>query len=365
MASNMHVDQTSCQDRQLEEYEVLKAIYPDFISNSSAFSTDNIIRLKLGIELPSETGFQIFHSTPTYGLTLQATSITLLFLPPILIDVYLPKEYPSCQPPQILSISAEAQWFSKEDALRSTLLDSWQRGETILYSWIEFVRSGQFLRELDPSAGDGNVETIRLVHDVPEILIESLIQHDANARRMAFEKGSYTCAVCLEAHRGTKCVQLSCSHVFCKPCLEEFWTISVREGELTKVRCIDLGCMKSKKETSEEEIQEVLSSTAFSRWKWLKEKREFEKDSDHIYCLVCDGPVKAPDHGQEDGAWTRFRQCSSFHFTFCKVCKRAWYHLFLSVFQYPNPLVSLQAWPNVRVSCAVTGSHAIHRRHHR
>ncbi|KDR84872.1 hypothetical protein GALMADRAFT_297648 [Galerina marginata CBS 339.88] len=333
----MDEDQNICSTLQLEEYEVLKAIYPDFISNDSIFTNDKIIHFKLSVELPAETAVQIVPPS-TDGPRPPEVTITLQYLPPIWIDIFLPEEYPMQRPPEILRVHVDASWFIQEDALKSRLLESWQFGEAVLFSWIEFVRSGQFIYNLEvsPELEHSDSESIRLLYDNPGLLAQRLVDHNAKAKQHAFGLGTYECAVCLTTQKGTQCIRLSCSHVFCKPCLEQFWTIAVREGELSKIKCADPECMKVKKVAVEEEMQGVLSASVFSRWRWLKEKREFEKDIDHSYCPICENPVKRPDPdtGQED-AWARFRQCQNCNFSFCKACKCSWHG---PHFECPVPL---------------------------
>ena len=69
---------------------------------------------------------------------------------------------------------------------------------------------------------------------------------------------------------------LSCSHVFCRGCLEDFWKLCISEGDAGRVGCPDPHCVKEGREANEEEVRRVVTEQEVQRWKWLKKKREWE-----------------------------------------------------------------------------------------
>jgi E3 ubiquitin-protein ligase RNF14 len=75
-------------------------------------------------------------------------SLNLSTLPPLLLHLSLPLGYPINASPQILSIRATHLWLSKLLQLQAKLREQWQ-GEGVLYTWIEYIRTGEFLPELD------------------------------------------------------------------------------------------------------------------------------------------------------------------------------------------------------------------------
>ncbi|KAF8168223.1 hypothetical protein B0H34DRAFT_815744 [Crassisporium funariophilum] len=315
----MDTDINLCAALQVEEYEVLRAIYPDWISDDD-FNTDRILHLEIFVELPQESLVQVVSFDGS-----AESSATVSVLPPIQIDVLLPYDYPLKQPPKIIALRTHHSWLTTVNQVKSALLDSWQSGEIVLYTWVEFIRSGQFLR--DGGSISDSTTTIRLVHNNPGIIVQHFTNHDSDVKVKTFEESSYSCAVCLGAHKGTQCIRISCSHVFCKECLKEFWTMSIRSGELAKVGCVDPGCLKLRTEATSLEVQKVVPVHAFNRWLWLREKREFDKDIRNVYCPRCEGFVKVPDevkNGVED-AWTRLRTCSTCRFSFCKTCRTSWH----------------------------------------
>lgn len=88
--------------------------------------------------------------------------LSLATLPPILLDVLLPATYPY-SPPIIQSLHATHSWLPLDRKLQRMLLETWQDGEGVLYSWIETIRSGEFLDSLDMLCDMKGQEAIRYV----------------------------------------------------------------------------------------------------------------------------------------------------------------------------------------------------------
>jgi len=72
--------------------------------------------------------------------------MTVAALPPVRLSVRLPLAYPLRLPPVLLSISAAHDWLLDIGLLSAQLLERWEEGETILYTWIEYIHTGEFLR---------------------------------------------------------------------------------------------------------------------------------------------------------------------------------------------------------------------------
>lgn len=135
--------------------------------------------------------------------------------------------------------------------------------------------------------------------------------------------------MCLESHKGAKCLQLSCDHIFCRSCLEDFWKLFILEGDVGKVGCPDPVCVKGGREATEEEVARVVTADEVSRWKWLRQKRETDRDPDVIHCPLpfCQTPVPKPKTDEDESrpsGWSRLRTCPSCGFCFCSFCKRTW-----------------------------------------
>jgi E3 ubiquitin-protein ligase RNF14 len=103
------------------------------------------------------------------------------------------------------------------------------------------------------------------------------VHHDTTLQATRFSQNAYECQVCLTSVKGAKCIMLSCAHVFCRACLEDFWKLCVEEGDVSRVGCPDPTCVKEARLVDEEELRRVLTEEEVRRWRWLKQKQELEK----------------------------------------------------------------------------------------
>lgn len=88
------------------------------------------------------------HNLPNGSGTSGPTALSLTTLPPILLDVFLPQAYPYV-PPQIRTVHATHSWLPQVSSqLRDHLAEKWEAGEGVLYAWVEWIRTGEFLDEL-------------------------------------------------------------------------------------------------------------------------------------------------------------------------------------------------------------------------
>ncbi|KAF9073752.1 hypothetical protein BDP27DRAFT_1288622 [Rhodocollybia butyracea] len=246
-------------------------------------------------------------------------------LPPLLIHVILPEAYPLAVPPQLVSIRSTYLWMPYISQLHQLLVDMWQ-SEGVLYNWIEFIRSGQFLEKLGMAKDNG---VILIQHSTPQLLVPLLTGFESSARSNEFNQNSYPCSVCLSSFKGSKCLQLSCGHVFCRTCLEDFWGLCITEGEVSRVGCPDPQCVKEGRQADEEEVARAVSEETVVRWRWLKEKVMMDRDPTISICpmVLCQKPVPKPHDitANEESGWHRLRTCSSCSYSFCSFCKRTWH----------------------------------------
>lgn len=129
----------------------------------------------------------------------------------------------------------------------------------------------------------------RIPHPAPDILVDLLSTHESASYNLRFAQYSYPCSICLAHLKGSKCLQLTCGHIFCRSCLRNFWQMCVTEGDITRVRCPDPACTKDGTDASEEEVARVLTSEEIERWRWLKEKHAMEQGVSfliHQYMLL-------------------------------------------------------------------------------
>ncbi|TFK76877.1 RWD-domain-containing protein [Pluteus cervinus] len=316
------------QQLQQEEYEVLESIYPECISG-------NVVRTSLKLEVPIEFDqprrVQVIEDgtlSRNQAPETQIDTVELLVetLPTILLNITLPETYPVDCPPELVSIRSTHSWVSETSRLHSLLTSKWQPGDGVLYDWMEYIRTGSFLDELN-LISPTDPDLIQIPHPAPQMLSPLLIAFDQSTRSRHFAENSYLCGVCLSSHKGSNCVQLTCQHVFCRPCLEDFWKLCIAEGEVGRVGCPDPECVKSKREATEEEVARIVTEQELQRWKWLREKRIYDKDPSVVNCPMefCQSPVPRPGSVEADSGWDRLRSCSRCMFSFCVFCRRTWH----------------------------------------
>jgi E3 ubiquitin-protein ligase RNF14 len=327
----------------------VQSIYPDSTAATSekpGIASGDNITLELPISLDGCRVELVSDATqkPSSG----SLSIALSHLPSIFMKLRLPSSYPSTSRPQLMSISCNHSWLSDDhterlaDYLRNKLEDTPLSDGGILWDLCEWFRSGEFLRSMKLLTPDGlkcvnshhfsiymNYNPVRLSHPAPALLLPILRQHDALANSLAFESQTYGCSICITSIKGKRAVLLSCSHVFCKECLVDFWTLLVTEGDIFRVGCAHEQCVKEKRLANEQELVSVLPAMLVERWKLLRQKRAAELDPTLQFCPVtlCQALVSSPypeiPAGQETGS-QRLRTCDQCQFSFCSLCRRSW-----------------------------------------
>ncbi|KAI0961290.1 hypothetical protein AcV7_000428 [Taiwanofungus camphoratus] len=265
-------------------------------------------------------------NSPASSATPVLNQLSLSVLPALLLDILLPPAYPY-SPPVILSLHATHSWLPLGLILQRRLLEMWQEGEGVLYIWIEWLRNGDFLEALNLTSALHEEQVIRISHPAPHILVPALKAYDKSTQLARFSQASYTCEICLTSTKGARCTPLSCSHVFCRSCLEDFWGLCITEGDVGRVGCPDPQCVKDGCEANEEEVRRVVTEEQVRRWRWLREKRALEKDPTIIHCPMsfCQYSVPKPENVEEGSVWERLRTCPECGYSFCAYCKRTWH----------------------------------------
>ncbi len=164
-------------------------------------------------------------------------------------------------------------------------------------------------------------------------------------KQSRFSQTAYHCEICMSSIKGARCILLSCSHVFCRSCLEDFWRLSITEGDIGRVGCPDVNCVKEGREAKEEEVRRAITEEELRRWKWLRQKRLFDRgkpsevtalfqqkldlgiaDPSIVHCPLsfCQAPVLKPDDAEEGTGWERLRTCQECGYSFCVYCRRTW-----------------------------------------
>lgn len=317
-----------CAMMQEEEWEVLKSICPDVCIHNDAGPFGRTIKLEIPVELSPAQTVTVIPSACDSHTTAPSTS-PLTALPPFLLALILPPQYPLRASPRITSLTSTHAWFpsGKIRDLHTLLAGMWTHdSQGVLYDWVAFLSGPEFLDSLslkNSSAG------ITIINPSPLTLLPLLESHNTHAQDAAFAETTYPCAICLSPYKGRHCVRLACTHVFCRSCLSDFWRSCIAEGDIGRVGCPDPGCVKAGHEAGEEDVVRVVNEEEVKRWKWLRAKRVLERDPGMVHCPVtfCQTPVPSPQIPKEDeeSGWARLRTCPTCEFAFCAFCRRTWH----------------------------------------
>ena len=352
-----------CAEQRSEEWEVLsvrrisqvhgglsiilQSIYPDCVSRDASNGT-----LKFEVPVELERPMDVF-VTESGNAESQDHHLSLSSLPPILLEIVLPPAYPLHAAPEIVSFHISGSWIPRSGRLLKKLRGMWQPGEVILYAWVECIRGADFLNSMNiiqdgtlryVGARNGSsvlIASNRIPHATPHLLLPFLTAYESKSQSSKFNLTSHSCTVCFETLKGSRCLQLSCSHIFCKACLRDGWSLYITEGDVVRVGCLDPQCVKDEQEATEDEVRRVVTEEEVRRWKWLREKKSAERGESHrlpipqrlspadpsiVLCpmFLCQTPVPKPAGVEEENGWERLRTCPSCNYSFCSFCKRTW-----------------------------------------
>jgi E3 ubiquitin-protein ligase RNF14 len=207
-----------------------QSIYPDVCISNDAEPFGRTIKLEIPVELSPARSVTII-SPQNHS---HATS-PLVALPPFLLALILPPEYPLRAPPRITSLTCTHGWYPGSD-LHAHLAEMWMHdSQGVLYAWVAFISGAEFLQS----------EDITIINSSPLTLLPLLESYNTHAQDTAFAETSFSCAICLSPHKGRHCVRLACSHIFCRSCLSDFWGSCITEGDIGRVGCPDPLCVKA------------------------------------------------------------------------------------------------------------------------
>ncbi|KAL1987150.1 hypothetical protein VTN96DRAFT_4756 [Rasamsonia emersonii] len=304
----------------------------------------------------------------------------LSYLPPLSLEIELPQGYPSEEPP-IFNISTNPPWLPLPQI--SKLLDDgrrlWEESgkDMVVYTYIDH------LQQLSETAFD-LAQTPDAEVRLPRSLKIAMLDFDMKAKREKFEQETFECGVCLEPKKGVNCHRmLRCSHVFCIPCLQDFYNTCIKEGDVDSVKCLAPDCGKdphpapappsdqseqpqqTKKRKKQDRtlnpselLQIPLEQETVQRYVFLKRKKKLEADKTTIYCprKWCQGVARSKRHPKPSDPITddlgdsddddendvmnfdplgdeaqlppvadRVVICEDCGYAFCCVCKKGWH----------------------------------------
>lgn len=374
--------ESALEDERTEELSSIKAIYPDelVIDSQDPFQASIQLLVSPTTPLPILFPLPVDGASPT---TLPATLVPvhtgqilrtdppkpdvhkLSYLPPLHLQIALPEGYPSENAPQF-KLSTSPQWLPLNiiKRLQDEGLSLWEEygREPVLFSYITQLQEAA-------DRGFDIVDRLGGMLEVSQEMKIALLDFDIKTKRETFEQETFECSICLEPKKGSTCFRLPrCSHVFCIPCLQDFYNNCIAEGDVNGVKCLSPGCGKGqgtggnntrRKKKSEslltpnELLQIPLENPVVQRYVEMKRKKRLESDKSTIYCprKWCQGAARSKkypkitditqivefdDSGSEDDAAPeeapekdRLAICEDCSYAFCRVCLAGWHGEFV------------------------------------
>ncbi|KAI5289395.1 translation termination inhibitor protein itt1 [Ascosphaera aggregata] len=386
MSIEISVTNSSDDDRSIE-ISSLTAIYPEITVEDG---DSRIFRLHLEIPVsPAQPQRVVFQRTLNNlsnrgALVLQNDNgIAISHFPPLQLHIDLPEGYPLSEPPSFTMLDSQPAWLSpsRKAELIADGRRLWEEcgKDLVLFTYIDYLQ-----QEADNLFSLSSDSTDPLVLPLESQAL--LLDYDNMEKRRRFEQQTFNCGVCLEPKKGLVCHRLSrCSHVFCRSCLQDFYTACIIEGDIASVKCLSTGCAKELSKSQQgnkfnklrdhglgpsELLQIGLRHNLVERYISLKRKNRLESDRRTVYCPRewCQGAAKSKHHpkvidimkdssylfektdddgekaeeeGKEDTDYTPFDPkgpddqlppmservavCEDCGYAFCIVCRKGWH----------------------------------------
>ncbi|KAI5301171.1 translation termination inhibitor protein itt1 [Ascosphaera atra] len=309
-------------DERSIEISSIAAIYPELVQDPSSpfkFSLEipvfpvtpqKVVFRRLSADNSDQDTLQAPEDAQGPGLRAEQAHV-MTYFPPLLLSIDLPDGYPSeCAPN--FTIETEPMWLP--ESRRKQLVEDGRQlwkdcgGSMVLFSYIDYLQ--QEAEQLF-SLSDSPDQALALPID----LQAAMLDYDQKTKRYKFEHSTVECGVCLEPKKGRVCHKLSrCGHVFCIPCLQDFFTACIKEGDIASVRCLAAGCAKEYSNSSAqvggtakqrdptlspgELLQIPLEKDLVERYVALKRKNKLEADKRTVYCPRewCQGAARSKRH---------------------------------------------------------------------
>ncbi|KAH8652395.1 RWD domain-containing protein [Xylariales sp. PMI_506] len=312
-------------DVRQEELSTITAIYLDELTLDQNDPFTFTVELSVSLSKPLVVRFPAASGTaptgqlhPTQGphAENQVDSHELTNLPSLHLRIHLPEGYPEKQPPQVL-ITTSPPWLPSEivEKLQGNVKTLWEEigHDQVIFTYIDVVQ--QSVENVFGLVGKDNTLEVGPEHKI------AILDYDIEAKRRAFEKGTFDCGICLDPKKGSVCHRMiDCGHIFCVQCLQDFYNNAITEGSVASVRCLEPNCAETREKAARdatsdrrrkpkmfinpsELLQIPLEQEMVKRYVTLKHKSELESDKNTVYCprSWCQGAARSKRHKKPEG----------------------------------------------------------------
>ncbi|KAK9891252.1 hypothetical protein WA026_013563 [Henosepilachna vigintioctopunctata] len=362
-------------EKQKDEVTALESIYTD--EEFSYFKEGNVhkITVKIFPILPQNFCLTYKHCN---GTTLEEKKIFISNLPPVILSIILPLDYPSVSPP---IYTLRSSWLRYQAMLKlcNELNRLWNmnKGQEILFTWMNFLQNDllEFLNikdtiDIDQAlayyrisksnferdsqicttnnslncnsnnnhnvAGSSKEPQKKMIRNmrrtrhkaldtrvICDIIgnknpLQMLIDYNEMKSQAQFMKDLFKCNICFADKLGQYCTKfIPCSHVFCKECTANYVRTKIGDGSVQNILCPEEKC---ESELHLSQVKELLLPEEFYKFDSMLLSSTLDMMTDIIYCprRNCQYPVSK----EED---EKMATCPMCRYVFCIYCKMV-YH---------------------------------------
>jgi E3 ubiquitin-protein ligase RNF14 len=94
-----------------------------------------------------------------------------------------------------------------------------------------------------------------------------------------FNRSIVDCHVCLSQKSGINCIQLPCEDIFCKDCLSEYFSVLIKEGSVSDLKCPNCGIAMP-----QYIVKQTVNEELFERYDRIILERSLDQMDDIHYC---------------------------------------------------------------------------------
>lgn len=176
-----------------------------------------------------------------------------------------------------------------------------------------------------------------------ETLYHSWYKACMDVKFAKFHKSRFCCSICLEYKDGSDGVLFDCEHCICKDCFKEFATVTIDDGDVTKLQCPDCPMKELKglnlmgprelrdllftRKISNEMLQMVLSKEYMKKYEELFSTLTHTKFATYYPNLVSKC-TRCKEYVIRDDADELLIICGNCNFAHCFECGHSWHGRF-------------------------------------
>ena len=148
--------------------------------------------------------------------------------------------------------------------------------------------------DLDIQYGEKKSKMNSLFLDLNNTFNGFYLRLSINDQSINKENMKFMCKVCEDEYNLQEKVMFQCGHYFCKSCVEMFFSLSILEGNINQIKCLEKVCTLK---PNFNVIKQIVSEKDYLKYIHFNKIQEILNDKEKIVCPMpdCDSFGKLPD----------------------------------------------------------------------